>query len=125
MLANAAGLNRFLKTERTIRNDYVSKFYDVKRTVEEITTSMKDAADARDFDLVKQKIADDPRAGALGKVLNAVERDINEINKKMKSIRNNPNLPAEKKTEYLNVLRDRKAILSERAYRVAKEVGYN
>jgi hypothetical protein len=123
-LANAAGLNRFLKDEKTLRNDYVSKFYDVKRTVEEITTSIKDAHDAKDVELVRQKLGDNPKAIALGKVLNRAESDINDINKQMRNIRNNPNLDSEKKTEYLNKLRDRKNIISERVYRIAKEVGY-
>ena len=122
--ANALGLNRFLKTQESVRNDYVSKFYDVKRTVEQISTSIKDSVDAKDFDLVRAKMKDDPRAVALNKVLSQVENDITDINKKMKSIRGNPNLTSEKKTEYLNKLRLQKSMLAERAYRMAKGVGY-
>jgi len=122
--ANALGLNRFLKTEKTIRNDYVSKFYDVKRTVEEITASIKDAHEAKDIDLVRQKLSDDPKAIGLNRILNRAESNINDINKQMKNIRNNPNMDADKKREYLNLLRDRKAKLSEQIYGIAKKVGY-
>jgi len=124
VLANTAGLNRFFKGEETMRNRYVKDFYNVQRTVEEITTSIKDAVDAKDFELVREKIKDDPRAKALATSLNRTESSISQINIRMRSIRNNPNLSSSQKTEYLNKLRKQKNELAQRAYEIAKKVGY-
>lgn len=124
VLANTAGLNRFFKSEETMRNRYVKDFYNVQRTVEEITLSIKDAADAKDFELVREKVQADPQARGLAKALNRVESQINEINARMRSIRNNPNLSSSQKTEYINQLRARKNALATQAYNIAKKVGY-
>lgn len=124
ILANTAGLNRFFKSEETMRNRYVKDFYNVQRTVEEITLSIKDAADAKDFELVREKIQADPKARGLAKALNRVESQINDINSRMRSIRNNPNLSSSQKTEYINQLRARKNALATQAYNIAKKVGY-
>lgn len=124
VLANTAGLNRFFKNEETMRNRYVKDFYNVQRTVEEITLSIKDAADAKDFELVREKIQADPKARNLATALNRVESQINDINARMRSIRNNPNLSSSQKTEYINQLRARKNALATQAYNIAKKVGY-
>ncbi len=124
VLANTLGLNRFFKTEETMRNRYVKDFYDVQRTVEEITLSIKDAADAKDFELVREKVQADPRARGLATTLNRVESQINDINARMRNIRKNPNLSSSQKTEYINQLRARKNELAKQAYNIARQVGY-
>jgi len=123
-LASAAGLSRFVKDPEQMRNKFVKEFYNMKQDLTEVVTSMKDTAEAQDIEVLKEKLAADPKAKAAYNLLNRAESRITDLNKQMRNIRNNPNIKPEDKTTRLNQLREAKNVVAENAYKMGKELGY-
>jgi len=123
--ANVTGLSRFVKDPELMRNRYVKDFYDMKSSVTQVVTSIDDAGVQNNFESLKEKLKDDPAAQGVYKVLNNAENKITEINKQMKSIRLNPNLSGDEKSNRLTALRNLKNQTAEQAFKFGKQYGYD
>jgi hypothetical protein len=122
--ANATGLSRFVKDPELMRNRFVKDFYDMKSSVTQVVTSIDDAGVTNNFEILKEKLKDDPAAEAVYKVLNKAENQITEINKQMKSIRLDPNLSGDEKSKRLTALRNVKNQTAEQAFKFGRQYGY-
>jgi len=124
IIANTLGLGRFVKDPELMRNRYVKDFYNMKKDITEVVTSMRDSGDAQDFEALKAKYASDPKAKAVYQQLNRVENKLTDLNKQMRNIRNNPNIKPDVKTTRLNQLREAKNKLAQSAYEFGIRMGY-
>ena len=123
--ANVTGLSRFVKDPELMRNRFVKDFYDMKSSVTQIVTSIDDAGVQNNFEVLKEKLKDDPAAKAVYNALNKAENQITEINKQMKAIRLNPNLSGDEKSQRLTALRNIKNQTAEQAFAFGRQFGYD
>jgi len=121
--ANLSGLASIFKTESQLNNKFIGDFYEIKERVTQITQSINDAAVRGDTETIKARMAEMPQARGLYTAFNAANERLSQINKQIEAIRGRNDLPAERKTELLEKLREIKGTVATQMVTMAERVG--
>jgi hypothetical protein len=120
---NLTGLSSILKTESQLNNKFVGDFYELKEKITQVVTSMKDAADRRDTDMIKARLEEMPQARGLYTAFNSANARLTEINRQMDSVRVRSDITPDQKTQILERLRDVKGKLAQQMVGIAERAG--
>jgi hypothetical protein len=121
--ANLSGLGAIFKTESQLNNKFIGDFYEIKERVTQITQSINDAARRRDTDTIKARMEEMPQARGLYTAFNAASERLSQINGQMEAIRGRNDIPAEKKAELLEKMREMKGTIATQMVTLAERVG--
>lgn len=123
MAATVSGVQRFVRGDDQRTSRGVGDFYNLKRSVDELHLSLKDALVAGDVERARELAAQDPRRLGMRSRLNQLQTRLTEINARIRTIRKNPNLDSDQKTRILRALNVQRNALTESAMKQARAIG--
>lgn len=121
--AQLTGLGRFAKADEAQTSRYVQEFYDLRRNIDEIHYSLKQASEAGDSERVNQLLEEKGTAYGYRSQVNRVGTQLQKINSQIRQITINPSLTSEQKAEFLAPLRQARNNLTKQMVQAAMQAG--
>jgi hypothetical protein len=121
--AQLTGLGRFAKADEAQTSRYVQEFYDLRRNIDEIHYSLKQASEVGDSERVNQLLEEKGTAYGYRSQVNRVGTQLQKINSQIRQITINPSLTSQQKAEYLAPLRQARNNLTKQMVQAAMQAG--